>query len=158
MYLNCHTYYSFQYGTLPVHRLVEEARRCGVHKLALTEINNTASYIELLRIKGNLEITVGVEFRNEATAHEMLYVIIAQNNKGFEHLNRFLSHHLASGKPFPARAPELPHTFVIYPFGKYEPEMLCHHEFTGIRLHQLNVYARLAARQKLRTSLCYCTR
>lgn len=149
MYLNCHTYYSFQYGTLPVHRLVEEARRCGVHKLALTEINNTASYIELLRIKGNLEITVGVEFRNEATAHEMLYVIIAQNNKGFEHLNRFLSHHLASGKPFPARAPELPHTFVIYPFGKYEPEMLCHHEFTGIRLHQLNVYARLAARQKL---------
>ncbi len=149
MYLNCHTYYSFQYGTLPVHRLVEEARRCGVHKLALTEINNTASYIELLRIKGNLEITVGVEFRNEATAHEMLYVIIAQNNKGFERLNRFLSHHLASGKPFPARAPELPHTFVIYPFGKYEPEMLCHHEFTGIRLHQLNVYARLAARQKL---------
>ncbi len=148
MYLNCHTYYSFQYGTLPVHRLVEEARRCGVHKLALTEINNTASYIELLRIKGNLEITVGVEFRNEATAHEMLYVIIAQNNKGFEHLNRFLSHHLASGKPFPARAPELPHTFVIYPFGKYEPEMLCHHEFTGIRLHQLNVYARLAARHK----------
>lgn len=149
MYLNCHTYYSFQYGTLPVQRLVEEARKCDVRKLALTEINNTASYIELLRIKGELEVAAGVEFRNETAMHEMLYIILAQNNKGFEHLNRFLSHHLASGKPFPARAPELPHTFVIYPFGKYEPEMLCHHEFTGIRLHQLNVYARLAARQKL---------
>ena len=59
MYINCHTYYSFQYGTLSVQELVQEARRCNVRRLALTEINNTASYIEMLRIKGDLEVTVG---------------------------------------------------------------------------------------------------
>ncbi|MCS6975192.1 MAG: DNA polymerase III subunit alpha [Cyclobacteriaceae bacterium] len=147
MYLNCHTYYSFQYGTLSVRQLVEEAHRCGVSKLALTEINNTASYIELLRTKGSLNVAAGVEFRNEAVPHEMLYVVLARNNRGFEHINRFLSRHLATGKPFPQRAPELPDTFTIYPFGKCEPELLRENEFIGIRLHQLSRYARLASRQ-----------
>src|SRR5690606_4177657 len=50
MYINCHTAFSFKYGTLTVQRLFEEARKNGVHKLVLTEINNTASYIEMLRL------------------------------------------------------------------------------------------------------------
>ena len=50
MYLNCHTGFSFKYGTLPIKTLFEEAKRCGIHKPALTEINNTASYLEMLRI------------------------------------------------------------------------------------------------------------
>ena len=50
MYLNTHTAFSFKYGTLTVQQLFDEAKRCGVHKLMLTEINNTASYIELLRV------------------------------------------------------------------------------------------------------------
>ncbi|MFM7430436.1 MAG: PHP domain-containing protein, partial [Flammeovirgaceae bacterium] len=49
MYLNCHTGFSFKYGTLPIKTLFEEARRCGVHKLAITEINNVSSYLEMLR-------------------------------------------------------------------------------------------------------------
>lgn len=49
MYLNCHTGYSFKYGTLPVKTLFEEAKRCNVHKLALTEINNTSSWLDMLR-------------------------------------------------------------------------------------------------------------
>jgi DNA polymerase III alpha subunit len=40
VYLNCHTGLSFKYGTLPSKALFNEAKRCGVHKLALTEINN----------------------------------------------------------------------------------------------------------------------
>lgn len=81
MYLNCHTGLSFKYGTLPIKTLFEEARRCDVHKLALTEINNVASYLEMLRICDenksrengltrygkpayDLSIAVGVEFRN----------------------------------------------------------------------------------------------
>lgn len=83
MYLNCHTGLSFKYGTLPIKTLFEEARRCGVRKLALTEINNVASYLEMLRICDenksrengltrygkpayDLNIAVGVEFRNSA--------------------------------------------------------------------------------------------
>ena len=80
MYLNCHTGFSFKYGTLPIETLFKEAQRCGVKKLILTEINNTASYLEMLRIRDKslprengltkfgeqpyqLDIAVGIGFR-----------------------------------------------------------------------------------------------
>lgn len=156
MYLNCHTAFSFKYGTLPVQKLAEEARRCGVRKLALTEINNVASYIEMLRVcktppsippQESLEIVLGVEFRNKESDHELLYVILARNNSGFEKINRFLSRHNATGKPFSQRAPEMEGVFVIYPFGKTEPELLRPDEFIGVGLHQLNQYNRYLKRK-----------
>lgn len=152
MFLNCHTAFSFKYGTMPVHVLFNEARRCGVHKLALTEINNVSSYIEMLRVcrenraeKGReltefgkepyeLDIALGVEFRRE---HELLYIALAENNRGFEAINRFLSHHNAENKTLPERAPHWNDVLVIYPFGKYEPETLLNNEFIGIRQHEL---------------------
>jgi DNA-directed DNA polymerase III PolC len=155
MYLNCHTGYSFKYGTLPPQTLFDEARRCGVHKLAITEINNTASYLELLRLceshrpVGNgrtkfdkeayaLDLAVGVEFRN---GNEFRYITIAKNNDGFETINRFLSHHNREKKFFPLRAPELPDVFLIYAFGAIEPESLKENEFIGVRKHQLIAYS-----------------
>jgi DNA polymerase III alpha subunit len=103
VYLNCHTGFSFKYGTLPIKTLFEEAKRCGVHKLALTEINNVSSYLDMLRIceenkpakdgltkygktPYQLDIAVGIEFRND---HELIYIVIARNNRGFETINRF---------------------------------------------------------------------
>jgi len=103
MFLNCHTGFSFKYGTIPIKELFAEAKRCHVHKLVLTEINNTASYMEMLRVCRNnapdekgltkfgkkgypLEIAVGIEFRAD---NELLYIIIAKNNDGFEKINRF---------------------------------------------------------------------
>lgn len=152
MYLNCHTGFSFKYGTLPVETLFNEARRCSVHKLVLTEINNTASYLELLRIRdknlpyqngltkfGNepyiLDVAVGVEFRRE---HELLYIAIAKNNTGFESINRFLSYHNRENTSFPYRAPAFENVFIIYPLGKIEPELLKDHEFIGIQKNKLN--------------------
>jgi DNA-directed DNA polymerase III PolC len=152
MYLNCHTALSFKYGTLQVKDLFEEARRCGVHKLVLTEINNTASYIEMLRYceenapykdghtkygteAYKLDIAVGIEFRRD---NELLYILIAENNDGFEKINRFLSHHNAEKKPLPDRAPEIENTYVIYPFRKREPESLRANEFIGVRKQDLN--------------------
>jgi DNA-directed DNA polymerase III PolC len=154
MYLNCHTGFSFKYGTIPPAELFEEARRCRVPKLAITEINNTASYMEMLRLCAKnapvengltkfgqpgytLALAVGIEFRND---HEFLYVIIAKNDFGFEKLNRFLSYHSKESKPFPARAPEIEETYVIYPFGKFEPELLHKNEFIGIRKNQLRQF------------------
>ena len=81
MYLNCHTAFSFRYGTLTVQQLFDEARRCRVRKLVLTEVNNTASYVELMRLCAknrcvdgamnrygeegyDLEMAVGVEIRH----------------------------------------------------------------------------------------------
>lgn len=156
MYLNCHTAFSFKYGTLSVQRLFDEARRKGVHKLVLTEINNTASYIEMCRLcaehtagKGNhltkygdpayaLEIAVGVEFRRD---NQLLYIAIARNNKGFERINRFLSYHNLTEKKIPERAPEFEQdVFIIYPFGKTEPEQLRSNEYIGIRKQQLSQF------------------
>jgi DNA polymerase III alpha subunit len=105
MFLNCHTGYSFKYGTLPPRQLFSEARRCGIRKLVITEINNTGSYMELLRICDRhtphkdgltkfgdegyqLDIAVGIEFRRD---DRLCFIAIAQNNNGFETLNRFLS-------------------------------------------------------------------
>src|SRR5688572_4936639 len=119
MYLNCHTGFSFKYGTLPIEGLFNEAKRCGVHKLVLTEINNTASYMEMLRICGknreykdgrtkfgkepyHLDIAVGIEFRNE---DELLYLAIAKNNEGFESINRLLSYRNREGESLSTRAP-----------------------------------------------------
>ncbi len=153
MYFNCHTAFSFKYGTLSVEKLFDEAKRCGVRKLVLTEINNTASYIEMLRLCGErapvgesnqtafgkeayaLDIAVGIEFRKE---NELLYIAIAQNNSGFEKVNRFLSYHNLKNIPLPERAPELENVFIIYPFGKLEPDLLRPNEFLGVRRHQLN--------------------
>ncbi|MEY4929503.1 MAG: hypothetical protein RI909_227 [Bacteroidota bacterium] len=154
MYLNCHTGLSFKYGTLPIKTLFEEAKRCGVHKLALTEINNVSSYLEMLRLcdankaredgltkfgktSYNLDLTVGIEFRNpeeetDGPSCVLLYIILARNNRGFEAINRFLSHHNREGKKFPERAPELDQVFVIYPFGKIEPEQLKAYEYIGV--------------------------
>ncbi len=158
MFLNCHTAFSFKYGTLPVEKLFEEARRHGVRKLILTEINNTASYIDLLRVCAarrpgsplagdqphELEIGVGIEFRQE---NELHYIAIARNNNGFEKINRFLSHLNRENKKLPERAPLLEDTFIIYPLGKTEPERLRHHEFIGVRNHQLTQFALYPSRR-----------
>jgi len=180
MYLNCHTGLSFKYGTLPIKALFEEAKRCHVHKLALTEINNVASYLEMLRLceenkpikdgltkydkpAYELSIAVGVEFRNDpllpdqkisprpvpdsytAMVESILssvpeYIAIAKNNRGLEAINRFLSFHNRENKPFPTRAPEINDAFVIYPFGKIEPDMLRENEYIGVRHHELIKY------------------
>ena len=162
MFLNCHTGFSFKYGTLPIKALFEEARRCGVHRLVLTEINNVASYIEMLRLcdenrdSGNgltkfdkvpydLQVILGVEFRNE---NQLLYIIIARNNNGFEEINKFLSHHNREGKPFAARAPDMEDVFVIYPFHTVEADQLRNHEFIGIKKQELISYTLYGLREE----------
>ncbi|MFM9076164.1 MAG: DNA polymerase III subunit alpha, partial [Bacteroidota bacterium] len=146
MYLNCHTAFSFKYGTLTPASLVEQAQQCGVSKLIVTEINNTASLIELLRITGGgngPEIATGMEFRE---AGRLLYVMLAENNAGFEQINRFRSRHNASEKPLPGRAPLLPSVFIIYPFGSVEPATLHEQEFIGIHLRERNRFRLLPER------------
>jgi DNA-directed DNA polymerase III PolC len=155
MYLNCHTSLSFKYGTLSVTELFAEAVRCGIHKLVLTEINNTASYIEMLRLceqsvptqdgknkfgkdAYDLQIVLGIDFRRE---REFLYVGIAKNNVGFEELNRFLSHHNATGKALPKRAPVFENAFIVYPFKSVEPDTLQENEFLGVGINDLNQFA-----------------
>ena len=140
MFLNCHSYFSFKYGTLSVSELFEEARRCGVHKLILTDIHNTSAYIEMMRIckerkhAHELTISVGIEFRN---CNELMYVGLAKNNTGFEQLNRFLSHHKYQKTPFKKSAPNIPDTYFIYPTSNL-PASLKEHEYIGLKISDLN--------------------
>lgn len=141
MYLNCHTFFSFKYGTLSPKALFEQARLHKVKKLVLTDINNTSAYIDMLRICNeerenyDLEVAVGVEFRRD---EKLLYLGIARNNEGFEELNSYLSHYNNTGQPLLSKAPDFNHAFVIYPFGHQQPEALRENEFIGIRIREVN--------------------
>jgi DNA-directed DNA polymerase III PolC len=118
MYLNCHSYYSLRYGTISIENLMEEAVRCGVQAMALTDINNTTgtmSFVAECRER-NIRPIAGIEFRRD---DELLYTGLARNNDGFRELNEFLSHHNLNNLPLPDKAPEFNNVFVIYPFSAF---------------------------------------
>ena len=82
MYLNCKTFYSFKYGTFSTAALVDMAASLGIQSLALTNINSTCDaweFVKLCRGQG-IQPILGVEIRNE---DELLYILLAANNKGF---------------------------------------------------------------------------
>ena len=139
MYFNCHSHFSFQYGTLSLKDLFEEARANRVRKLILTDINNTSGYIDLLRIcqenrqMWNLEIALGIEFR---LGNELLYIGLAQNNEGFHELNAFLAHRHITRQALPRRAPQFEHAYIIYPTSNV-PEHLEPYEYVGIKSQEL---------------------
>jgi DNA-directed DNA polymerase III PolC len=141
MFLNCHSYFSFKYGTLSPESLLEEAREKGVRSIALTDINNTSGVLDFFRIapKYGIKPVAGIDFRN---GNSQLFVGIAKNADGFCELNAFLSHHLHSGEPIPNRAREFENAFIIYPFSSGINDHR-RNEFTGIRqseLFKLNFY------------------
>ncbi len=139
MFFNCHTYFSFQHGVLSVKELFEEAKKHGIHKLILTDINNTSGYIELLRLcqerkaEWELKIGVGIEFRER---NDLLYIGLARNDEGFEELNRYLSFHKRTGQPLYKRAPEFREVYVVYPYHNL-PDYLRENEYVGIRQQEL---------------------
>lgn len=143
MYLNCHTWFSFKYGTLSPGQLFEEARKNGVRKLIITDIHNTSAYIEMLRIckerkaTYELEIAVGMEFRDVAS-QQLNFIAIARNNDGFEELNAFLSNINIKKLPIPSHAPEFNNVTVIYPWAIKKPQELHENEFTGVRIGEVN--------------------
>lgn len=137
MFLNCHTYYSLRYGTIKPEDLLLLASKHGITSLALTDINSTSTCLDVVRLapKYNIEVTLGVDFRNGATQQ---FIMLAKNNNGFEQINKYLSLFLHHKKAIPDRAAFLPDTYVIYPFGKFSEIDICDHEYIGIRLQQLN--------------------
>ena len=143
MFLNCHTWFSFKYGTMSPERLFEETKRFKINKIVLTEINNTASYIEMLRIieerkeDHQLSLALGIEFREGS---QFRFIAIAKNNQGFERINRYRSYLNNEKEKVPARCPVLEQSYIIYQLGSIEPEVLRHNEFIGIRGSQLTKF------------------
>ncbi|MBK6550969.1 MAG: DNA polymerase III subunit alpha [Flavobacteriales bacterium] len=130
MFLNAHSWFSFQYGVMKPEALLEEAQKAGVRTLALTDINCTSGIPDFVRDAHRFEVrpVAGIEFRRGA---RLLYIGIAKNNEGFQQLNELLSSLLLDDAALPARAPELADAFFIYPFGG-APAMLRPNERIGI--------------------------
>ncbi|MES2394662.1 MAG: DNA polymerase III subunit alpha [Bacteroidota bacterium] len=137
MYLNCHTYYSFKYGTMSVSQLLIEAQQKGITSFALTDINNTSACLEFIREAPKYAIApiVGIDFRIGAKQH---YIGIAKNNEGFLELNQHLSAHLSKEIIFQSQAPEFQNSYVIYSFNTIHPTLLRENEYIGIRISDLN--------------------
>jgi error-prone DNA polymerase len=131
MYLNCHSYYSLRYGTLTLEQLVEMAVRCGVRRMALTDINNCTGTFDFVRacVKNGIEPVAGMEIRQ---GNDFRYVLLARNNEGFREMNEFVSHHNIQSLPFPTKAPVFQHVFVVYDFDREEYYSLRENEYMGI--------------------------
>ena len=136
MFLNCHTHFSFKYGTLSVERLVAEAKRRKLDALALTDINSTAAVFPFIRAaqKVGIHPVIGVDFRNGMAQQ---YIGLARNQEGMYELNKHLSTHLLHKRPFGAKAPAFANSFVIYPF-TLATFPLAEHEYIGVHPGQLN--------------------
>ncbi|HET6227357.1 MAG TPA: DNA polymerase III subunit alpha, partial [Bacteroidia bacterium] len=137
MYLNCHTYYSFKYGTLSVAQLLSQAQQFQIDALVLTDINNTSGCLEFIREskKHNIRPIVGIDFRKGAKQH---YIGIAKNNEGFLELNQHLSACLSDQSVLCTQAPIFYNSYVIYPFGSINPKQLKEHEYIGVKPGDLN--------------------
>lgn len=140
MYINCHSAFSFKYGTMDIKALLLEAQKNNINALALTDINNTSGCLNFVRLalKQNIRPILGVDFRNGV---DQQFVAIAVNNEGFELINRQLSHYLHHKEPVPDEAPfaEDAPVRVVYPFGKYHDKKsnLKANEFLGVRPGEL---------------------
>ena len=137
MLLNCHTYYSFCYGTLSTEELLNEVRQKRYSSFVLTDINNTSACFDAIRLalKFNLKPILGIDFRNGVRQQ---YVGIAINNKGFKELNEHLSLHLHQSIKFEDEAPQFSHAYIIYPLSNYKGQTLKENEFVGVSVKDLS--------------------
>ena len=60
-----------------------------------------------------LKVSLGVDFRNRA---QQQFILLAENNMGFQRINEYLSLFLMEGRKIPAKAEAIEYSFVIYPF------------------------------------------
>ncbi|WP_207513233.1 DNA polymerase III subunit alpha [Longitalea luteola] len=141
MYLNCRTYFSVRYGTYSTEELVDTAAGLGIQALALTNINCTCDSWDFVNFcqQKDIKPVLGVEIRNE---DNLLYILLAKNNRGFACINEFLSIHFQHKKDFPEHASAYflnnDDVYVIYPFDRKAPGDLLPDEYIGILASELN--------------------
>jgi DNA polymerase-3 subunit alpha/error-prone DNA polymerase len=49
MYLNCHSFHSLRYGTIPLAELIQQAVACNVEAMALTDINTVTGIYDFIK-------------------------------------------------------------------------------------------------------------
>jgi DNA polymerase-3 subunit alpha/error-prone DNA polymerase len=136
MYLNCHSYHSLRYGTIPIDELVQLAEAAGVKALALTDINTVTGVYDFIKacLVKKIKPLVGMEFRN---GNSLLYIALAKNNAGFAEICRTLTKYNFEKTDLPSSAPPMKDVFVIYPAAQ-APSTLRENEYIGLRPEQVN--------------------
>ncbi|MCE3228793.1 MAG: polymerase subunit alpha [Bacteroidetes bacterium] len=142
MLLNCHTYFSFCYGTLSIKELFDQTQKNGYQQLVISDINNTSAILDAIRLCSPpvenpcpLKVIPGIDFRNGVSQQ---YVGIARNNEGYKELNEHLTQHLHTKTDFNEKElPEFNHAYVIFPFSKYQGRILKENEYIGISAKEL---------------------
>ncbi|MBZ4037148.1 DNA polymerase III subunit alpha [Flavobacterium sp. 17A] len=136
MYLNCHSFHSLRYGTIPLDKLVMQAVLHDVKAMALTDINTVTGIYDFIRDceKKGIKPLVGMEFRCN---HQFRYIGLAKNAEGLAEMNRFLTDHNFSGETLPLRAPKFDSAFVVYTL-ENAPETLYENEFIGVRPEEVS--------------------
>src|SRR5690606_33926190 len=92
MYLNCHSFHSLRYGTIPVTELVALGKSLGVTAMALTDINTVTGIYEFYRLcrEAGIKPIVGMEFRER---NQLLYIALAKSRGGIAEINRHRTFH-----------------------------------------------------------------
>lgn len=137
MYLNCHSFHSLRYGTIPLEDLISMAIANNVTAMALTDVNTVTGIYDFVQACGKINIKplVGIEFRYN---HQFRYIGLAKNSCGIAEMNRFLTKHNFDRTPLPDIAPDFENTFIIYTI-KTTPKVLRENEFIGIRPEELRL-------------------
>lgn len=137
MLLNCHSYYSLRFGTIPLAQLVAAAQKLQITALALTDIHTFYGVYDFIRLcqKANIKPLIGAEFRVD---RRLQYIGIAKSEIGFRAMNQYISQHNKTKLPFAKKAPDFTNTFIIYPLENC-PESLADHEYIGIKINQRNL-------------------
>jgi DNA-directed DNA polymerase III PolC len=135
MFLNCHSFHSLRYGTIPLTDLVQQAVQCNVKAMALTDINTVTGIYDFIKACKAVAIKplVGIEFRCN---NELRYIGLAKNAEGLAEMNRFLTKHNFDNALLPLEAPEFKQVFIIYSF-ENAPTTLKEYEYIGIRPEEL---------------------
>ena len=131
MYLNCHSFHSLRYGTIPLDDLIDKGSRCGLKAMALTDINTVTGIYDFITAckKANIKPLVGIDFRS---GNDFRYIGLAKNASGLAEMNRFLTHHNFKNIPLPEIAPDFESVVIIYAFAN-APSELKANEYIGIR-------------------------
>jgi DNA-directed DNA polymerase III PolC len=140
MLLNCHSYFSLRYGTIPEEELLKLCVQHNYHTIALTDINNTSGCLNFVRTAAKYDVkpVLGIDFRN---GMQQQFIGLAKNNIGFQALNAYLSIHSHDKTNFPNQAPALENVIFVYSFEqllKIKKESFASNEYIGITLKDLN--------------------
>ena len=153
IFLNCHSFHSLRYGTIPLAQLVEMASKMGVSTLGLTDINTVTGVYDFIRLckAEDIKPIVGIEFRN---VDQKLYTGLAKNTAGLGELCKFLTDYNLNKEPLPTLAPKFKNAFIVYSLDN-APVRLEKNEYLGVKAYETTQLIKPIYQKLLRKTIAF---